>query len=486
MIQIAFHKTFTLVLSLIVLLTLFTSCSSEGDEENISNENMNTLTQSLYSICSDWNGTPNSVSSAMTGYILKKSDDNTLIYVNRNNGQHVSFDFTNGHLSVSAIVLPVTDGFDDSMLKDGYAYIGDVESGDVFINKSDNTLATVWRPFDDVNYSAIAFTPLFANLYEGNETYGVNTSDNITVLPTRAEAYGFLKGMGGNCEVGFVYGLKEELPSDEVRTVNGTAIQGDFKLTLTGLLDDEDYYYRAYAIIDGVKYWGEVKSFHTDPLTYTLDGVEYKMIKVEGGPYGDFSIMQTELLPDATLTIGDIQIPFCLKAVDKDDYKITKYEFRTYLVELLERTGLYWRLPTTEEWMYAYQGGNKSKGYAYSGSNDIDEVTWYSSNSDAHPHVAASKKGNELGLFDMGGNYSELTNDFQIRNITKHQHNSINIVDIQGDAYGGNWESSATQCTKNSRISSPAGGTGSNFNAFDATTITVRLLYDRCPKTTQK
>ena len=44
---------------------------------------------------------------------------------------------------------------------------------------------------------------------------------------------------------------------------------------------------------------------------------------------------------------------------------------------------------------------NKSKGYAYSGSDDIDEVAWYEGNSQGYVHFFALKKPNELGLYDM-------------------------------------------------------------------------------------
>lgn len=62
------------------------------------------------------------------------------------------------------------------------------------------------------------------------------------------------------------------------------------------------------------------------------------------------------------------------------------------------------RLPTLEEWWYAARGG---QNYIYSGSNNLDEVGWYSSNSGKEKYPVAQKKLNGYGLYDMSGNVWE-------------------------------------------------------------------------------
>lgn len=74
-------------------------------------------------------------------------------------------------------------------------------------------------------------------------------------------------------------------------------------------------------------------------------------------------------------------------------------------------TGENFTMPTEAQWEYAARGGSVSKGYRYSGSNDLDEVAWYCDNSDYQLHLVATKKPNELGIYDMSGNVGELCLD---------------------------------------------------------------------------
>jgi len=65
------------------------------------------------------------------------------------------------------------------------------------------------------------------------------------------------------------------------------------------------------------------------------------------------------------------------------------------------------RLPYEAEWEYAARGGKKGRGYKYSGSNNIADVSWYDGNSENKTNAVAGKKANELGVYDMSGNAFE-------------------------------------------------------------------------------
>ena len=101
-------------------------------------------------------------------------------------------------------------------------------------------------------------------------------------------------------------------------------------------------------------------------------------------------------------------------------------DIQEYIIKLNSQTGLKYSLPTEAQWEYAAKGGVKSRGYAYSGSNDIHDVAWYFENSETlghndgekpisfgrNTHAVREQNANELGIYDMTGNVNEWCTDW--------------------------------------------------------------------------
>jgi len=171
-------------------------------------------------------------------------------------------------------------------------------------------------------------------------------------------------------------------------------------------------------------------------LKFEVGGVSFTMVAVEGGTFtmgttaeqgsdawddekpahqvtlSGYSIGQTEVTQELWQAVmgsnpssftGDLQRP--VETVSWDDCQ-------TFISKLNQLTGKNFRLPTEAEWEYAARGGNRTRGFKYAGSNNLDDVAWYDSNSGSATHPVATKAPNELGLYDMSGNVYEWCQDW--------------------------------------------------------------------------
>jgi len=138
---------------------------------------------------------------------------------------------------------------------------------------------------------------------------------------------------------------------------------------------------------------------------YNPDGIE--LVYVEGkGDIQGFYIGKFEITQSQWVSImGDN--PSHFKGTDQPVERVSWNDTQKFLKQLNDRTSKNYRLPTEAEWEFAARGGTASKGYEYSGSNNIDDVAWYKNNSKDKPHPVGSKLPNELGIHDMSGNVEE-------------------------------------------------------------------------------
>ncbi len=174
--------------------------------------------------------------------------------------------------------------------------------------------------------------------------------------------------------------------------------------------------------------------YEPEITTYTVNGVSFNMIKVDGGTFmmgaleGDNLALEDEFprhqVTLSSFAIGQTEVTQALwQAVMGSnpsqhvgnnlpvDY-VSWNECQEFVTRLNAMTGRNFRLPTEPEWEFAARGGNMSKGYLYSGSNNVDDVAWHTNNSGRLSQPVATKAPNELGIYDMSGNIQELCYDW--------------------------------------------------------------------------
>ena len=226
---------------------------------------------------------------------------------------------------------------------------------------------------------------------------------------------------------------------------------------------------------------------------YTVNGVRFKMIAVEGGTFtmGATSEQQnpgSDEKPTHTVTlsdyyIGETEVTQELWAavmgsnpsnftgnMQRPVEKVSWEDCQTFIRKLNQLTGANFRLPTEAEWEFAARGGRSSRGYQYSGSNNLGDVAWYWNNASETTHPVKTKSPNELGIYDMSGNVWEWCQDW------KGSYSSSSQTNPKGPSTGsdrvnrgGSWFRHARYCRSASRSNSAPGNRGNGLG--------LRLAY---------
>lgn len=180
--------------------------------------------------------------------------------------------------------------------------------------------------------------------------------------------------------------------------------------------------------------------------TFTVKGVTFEMVYVRGGTFtmGGTKEQSVECdndeKPAHNVTLGDYYIgkmevtqklwkavmgnrPSFWKGDDLPVENISWKDAQEFIKKLNQVTGHIFRLPTEAEWEYAARGGDKSKGYKFSGGNYIGNVAWCGDNSGDKTHSVGSKSPNELGIYDMSGNVYEWCQDWYGDYVDASQNN---------------------------------------------------------------
>ncbi len=108
------------------------------------------------------------------------------------------------------------------------------------------------------------------------------------------------------------------------------------------------------------------------------------------------------------------------KILNKEGYEWVVYEWvfgqpkpETNINIKRNQDAVGFRLPTEQEWKYAYYAWNNNPSYNSDNeninTNNIERNAWIADNSNNHLHPVAQKLPNEWGIYDMMGNASEFT-----------------------------------------------------------------------------
>jgi len=210
------------------------------------------------------------------------------------------------------------------------------------------------------------------------------------------------------------------------------------------------------------------------PEKFSVGDVAFKMVKVQGGtysmgfnesdsPYLDFKVPDNEKnAHEVTLDdyeIGETEVtvglwhavmgtvPYLNDADEpmKPVGNVSWYDCQVFLRKLNAMTGRKFRLPTEAEWEYAARGGKFSRHYGFSGGNDMKSVMWFLDNADSKPQKVATRKPNELGLYDMSGNVWEWCYDRASEYTTFPQTNPIGALEggtriLRGGSCAARWD----------------------------------------------
>ena len=305
---------------------------------------------------------------------------------------------------------------------------------------------------DKVSYNNTVFTlDSGSAMYEDLDGSYVFEGGDLIVTATLKPRTGRMRFTGDAGKVLKVYGITHYTKYDIGTNIYTTTTE-PFKITV-GEDGYTPYLYGYFTNEDApnVKVWIDAKEAYTrfcsdnvfkvgqsgvftipteeshngwaDGLHFNINGAQFKMVAVEGGTFtmGDPESTSSYYTPHkVTLTgycIGETPMTYTLYYKALSSSSTPTYPNRPYTVNLYNVSGsaegivtyfdiddintienAKFDIPTEAQWEFAAKGGVKSKGYIYSGSDNLEDVGWTDG---TRQHDVKLKLPNELGIYDM-------------------------------------------------------------------------------------
>lgn len=266
--------------ALAILLLGFVSCSDSGAGDDGFSGGGGI---SSGGVCTEWNADQNYVQSKMKDAVVETQDENCLSYSNAA-GIKTVYSFRYGKLIASAMVIP-TNEMSESEVKavfKKYGYVGDINNTRVYTQSAINTMASLSKKgVDDKEYYVVGFAPIESDMYDSIPATRVITDSAAVLGAYSVKMSGRYVNVGGDCRIGFQYSLNEDMTN--CKEYSRSVAASDLSATIINLKMGTTYYYRAYAIVDKVYYYGKTMSFTTEQLpTYKVGDLYPDDVNPEG------------------------------------------------------------------------------------------------------------------------------------------------------------------------------------------------------------
>lgn len=143
----------------VINIALFLFCGCSDDSENL----QEMIPSSM--VCTEWGASMSEVMDYMSDYEMNSMEDDFICYNGKNDVQTISYQFDEGILQASLVLIPE----ENMSLEDlkysfsKYEYLGEKNGLDIYVNEITNTMVTIGTKINGNNtYYSVGYVELNA------------------------------------------------------------------------------------------------------------------------------------------------------------------------------------------------------------------------------------------------------------------------------------------------------------------------------------